>query len=640
MPRTRACVVVIPLRRALLHVIFIVGLAIFCRAVFEADTDDIDQGLQADTQQLVERAQLRLGDGDGKWLKGDLHVHGPVGSHIPPDAAKAYAGPEEELKEQLDAFKKLITDANLERMTENFTKWPASIIPFPALVGKEELQPPQGDKNLKIWGDKLFDQAVVDWEYIFQKLKNKSFNFSMFLTHDLRADAIDSGWKEKCRQAGMICATGREYRQERAPTCWHRLGFTIKCAANGLHTADFRGTDSTDQNSQKALQTLHHDFIMSLHANARLQDRLDPEYYKNRQAGQVTGRERGTPCKGCPAIHLPHLEMTYNGQTVDTIADIERNLHAIEVWNGWFPLLDPATAPAGGELQPYGDFTPEDKDGTFAVNKWDAALSRGLELWAVASGDAFAKWNPFSQLKKLQEKGGDCDGNRDCAMDVRTTPVGGGFIKAWLSSTPTLANLVDALTNGHFYAATENNPSKAKEIVVKSVVQTRHPSFTVFFESDDGVECKVVTNHGRMHVMVPGRTGDREFTQIGMPALCGDKGQVCTYMRVECRRCHNAVQRADCAHVWFQPMYLESHQKLRTQLDTKVSEPFVSKKFAEKDPTREKYWNLYNEHRSEMADIDTIAYKDAKRQGPAGNYNVDKEDQCVVARTFRGLFGH
>lgn len=155
-------------------------------------------------------------------------------------------------------------------------------------------------------------------------------------------------------------------------------------------------------------------------------------------------------------------------------------------------------------------------------------------------------------------------------------------------------------------------------------------------ELDDatGVECKVVTNHGRVHEM-SGEQNTAIFTQTGKPAGCllAMGKETCTYMRVECRRCGSAVQRADCAHVWFQPMYFQGHEDLQTT-GPKFSDNPPEQLVQEPDDKNSIFWKTWNylkkNHKFGEGDA-----KNLSQQIEGDQYNADNQDQCKGLTEFK-----
>jgi len=459
---------------------------------------------------------------DGRFVKSDLHVHVPVPGQEIPFASTQYSKKEG-------------------------GKFPAPVIPFSRVTGQDwhgEENNPGGEFGGRIitW-DAVYDQSCSRLPKIFNDLKTQGIEFVVFATHDVPpSHDHHQRLMEECSREGFICYTATEYRHERDVLMGNRFEYALRCDNGGAHI----GVDT------------HNGFLKTIqHPNALPSDRLDDEYYSNRAASggpYVTGEEAGTPS--------PEHDRT----TIEIFADWPAE--ALDK-SGTLPDADLA----GVLTSALPGYTP--KDGTaFALNKWDAALSRGFKIWGVASGDAFAKSGQAVQERRLEAvqaewnaavEAQEWDTMERLAEVIRSKPVGAGYIQIWVpkGQQPTAEYLLQQVEKGEFYAAGGHHIGTPAVEVVRAHVSI-DGNYTVELASDShDVTCEAVTNHGRVVALQK----DGSTVSASVSAVCGSASPDmfhCAYIRIQCKRpaIENPRYQYDFNYAWMQPYFLPKFQEL------------------------------------------------------------------------------
>lgn len=467
--------------------------------------------------------EMTSANGKGRWLKADMHVHGPVEGLDPPPFTARYID------------------------LTGHPGWPAGIIPFSRSVGAgvqhiqvvpEDVRMP-GDKPWKFGGraitqDDVFDQCVATWETIFKDLKDQGIEFVVFSAHDLPSSRLNQKFKGLCAEHGIMCTTGSEMRQERSRNCADRCDYVLRNAGNGPHhlvlDGEFEGRMAVMQ-----------------HPNANVQDRLDPVYFEHRIQGAVTGTEAGTP--------FAHRD-------------------AIEVYNGWLGEYlshgqhDEDNKGFADPPVEFGSFTAKD-GGAFALNKWDAVLSRGHKIWGQAGSCAYSKsWQTVQEhrlnqvLSRIHEKSVAKDEMDRLAEFVRATPLGGGYVKIFVpdGATLTVNFLLNQMAAGHYVAHADSSPLAPIEVVATKVSPDRSAYSVELGDGSEDVTCSAVMNHGRMVALQPHSSpAGRPLFTAAASAVCSDptSPHECGYIRIQCRRpvAANPKYQADYNYVFFQPQF-------------------------------------------------------------------------------------
>jgi len=359
---------------------------------------------------------------------------------------------------------------------------------------------------------------------------------------------------ERCRNKNLACYTATELRHERDVLIGSRIQYALRCDSGGAHI----GWDPLNG----WLKTIQH-------PNALPSDRLDDEYYTHRANSSgptVTGQEAGTPSS------------KDDRTTIEIFAD----------WSA--EALDKSGVTPDGELagvltsEPPG-YTP--KDGTaFAVNKWDAALSRGFKIWGVASGDSFAKSGQAVQERRLESlqaewnasvKANNTKNMETLAEFIRSKPVGAGYIQIWLPEEEELSawNLMDQVSKGQFYAVGNHHIGTSTVDIVSAQVSTDGTYTVKLASGSHDVTCEAVTNHGR--VVTLQQEGADFSASVG--AVCGSAGEDpfhCAYFRIQCKRpaVANPRYQYDFNYAWMQPHFLPNYVELERHFSDKPVHEF------------------------------------------------------------------
>jgi hypothetical protein len=212
------------------------------------------------------------GGGCGIWVRGDLHVHCPS-----EDATHHY--------ENLHAASFRIPDPLHQYSKAGGGKWPAPIVPFATGSGRDNHAEMKiiGGGNVMAW-DGVYDQSTTRLPGIFAGLQRHHIEFAVLAAHDvLPSREVEEDTIQQCEEAGLVCYMATEYRRERDLLMGSRRKYALRNDGTGAHV----GLDVMD-GAGGLLKTIQH-------PNVFPSDRLDPDYYRNRAGGRVTGQEAGTP---------------------------------------------------------------------------------------------------------------------------------------------------------------------------------------------------------------------------------------------------------------------------------------------------------------------------------------------------------